>query len=144
MQIIIPLLLLESAVGSRESTLWDSLFSCGGSDSHPNWHWRITPSDDEGQGAYNTLYGKTMVFMVVCFYMFKVVPDTFVSFYNTAGTADTTYSRLMSLRKQVWDQGDDRMLQMMGYKMDLVSAQRATQNAQKKAQNALPATKTRR
>jgi len=112
-------------VGSRETTLWDSLFnSCAGSESESrDWAWRITPSPEEDsefpQGAYNTLYGKTMAFLVVCFYMFKVVPDTFVSFYNTAGTADTTYSRLMSLRKQVWDQGDDRMLQMMGYKMDL-------------------------
>ena len=50
---------------------------------------------------------------------FKVVPDTMYSFFNTAGTADTSYSRLMSMRKMVWDQGDDRVGQMIGFKADL-------------------------
>ena len=121
MQFIIPMLLLFAALGDREydpsvrkvDQIVDSIFSC---DIVP---YSTFPKDDDQGGAYNSLHGKVMAFLVVAFYFFKVVPDTFVSFYNTAGTADTTYSRIMSMRKMVWDQGDDYVGQMLGYKFDL-------------------------
>lgn len=128
MQLTIPLLLIDAAVGTRADTLTESMLSC--KDQDGAFPWSVTTSDNEAQGSFNTLYGKTMVLMVVMFYLFKVVPDTLVSFYNTAGTADSTYSRLMSLRKTLWDQGDDRVLQMVGYKMDMcVRAGRASRRA---------------
>jgi hypothetical protein len=116
MQLTIPLLLIDAAVGSREATFWDSLTTC--SSEREDWVWAVHPVDGE-QGSFKTLYGRAMIFLVIAYYLFKVVPDTFLSFFNTAGTADSTYSRLMSLRKTIWDQGDDRWLQMVGFKMDL-------------------------
>jgi hypothetical protein len=114
MQFLIPMILLDTAVGDRgDGTLWKSLTSCN------TVQWSTAPKSDEEGGAYNSLFGKTMVFLVVLFYFFKVVPDTLVSFYNTAGTADTTYSRIMSIRRILWDQGDDSVGQMVGFKMDL-------------------------
>jgi hypothetical protein len=41
------------------------------------------------------------------------------SILNTAGNVDTTYSRVNSMRKVVWDQGDDSFLQQLGYKTEM-------------------------
>ncbi|GMH61152.1 hypothetical protein TrST_g391 [Triparma strigata] len=113
MQMTIPFLLLFAAVGEREDTIWDSVLSCN------QFAASTYPKDDDKGGSFSSTHGKTMVTLVALYYLFKVVPDTMVSFYNTAGTADTSYSKIMSMRKMVWDQGDDRVLQMLGYKADL-------------------------
>ena len=119
MQLIIPILLLSLAVGDRAddttAPLTEQILSSLGS-CNPG-EWSIGPKDDEDGGAYNSQDGKIMAFLVVAFYFFKVVPDTAVSFYNTAGTADTTYSRIMSMRRMVWEQGDDSLGQVLGYKV---------------------------
>lgn len=43
--------------------------------------------------------------------------DNISRFYDVEGAADSVYSRLLSLRRQLWDQGDDTITQMIGYKV---------------------------
>eukprot|EP00541_Cyclophora_tenuis_P018159 CAMPEP_0116565008 /NCGR_PEP_ID=MMETSP0397-20121206/13657_1 /TAXON_ID=216820 /ORGANISM="Cyclophora tenuis, Strain ECT3854" /LENGTH=130 /DNA_ID=CAMNT_0004091729 /DNA_START=102 /DNA_END=491 /DNA_ORIENTATION=+ len=62
---------------------------------------------------------KAMALVIVFYYFCKVVPDTLYDFYETTGTADSAYSRLCSLRRQVWKRGDDRLEQMIGFRMDI-------------------------
>ena len=56
---------------------------------------------------------------IVTLYAVKVVPDLFCSFYETVGTADSLYSRLMSLRQRIADKNEDTAVQKIGYIMDL-------------------------
>lgn len=35
------------------------------------------------------------------------------------GSADSVYSRILSLRRMAWNQGDDSLLQMIGFKTDI-------------------------
>lgn len=60
-----------------------------------------------------------MAIVVLSYYLFKVVPDTFDSFYNVLGAADTAYSKLQSLRHEIWKQRKDRVGQIVGYQMDI-------------------------
>ncbi|GMH71297.1 hypothetical protein TrLO_g1922 [Triparma laevis f. longispina] len=113
MQMTIPLLLLFAAIGERGDNFMDSVLHCN---TFPS---SVYPKDESEGGSFNSLHGKIMVTLVALYYLFKVVPDTMYSFYNTAGTADTSYSKIMSMRKMVWDQGDDNVGQMIGFKADL-------------------------
>jgi len=56
---------------------------------------------------------------VFTYYLFSVIPDTYSNFFNVAGAADTVYSRLLSLRRELWLQSEDSLLQMIGYKLDI-------------------------
>ena len=38
-------------------------------------------------------------------------------FYDVEGGRGTVYSRLLSLRGELWDQGDDGIIQMVGFKL---------------------------
>jgi len=62
---------------------------------------------------------KIMSLAVFTYYMFSVIPNTYTNFFNVSGAADTVYSRLLSLRRELWLQGDDTLLQMIGYKLDI-------------------------
>jgi len=62
---------------------------------------------------------KIMSLAVFSYYSFSVIPDTYANFYNVAGSADTTYSHLLSLRRQLWLQAEDTLLQMIGYRLDI-------------------------
>mmetsp|Transcript_1892 Transcript_1892/g.3777 ORF Transcript_1892/g.3777 Transcript_1892/m.3777 type:complete len:708 (+) Transcript_1892:251-2374(+) len=122
MQFVIPALLLMQSIkyDYEVDNFFDKFTSTIGkcaTDRAPPAHHVYY--DDDDKGAYNTSDGKIMITLVVIFYLFKVVPDTFISFYNTAGSKDTTYSRIMSMRKIIWDQGDDYIFQTIGYKLDL-------------------------
>lgn len=50
---------------------------------------------------------------------FHSIPETYANFFNVAGAADTVYSRLLSVRRGLWLQADDNLLQMIGYKLDI-------------------------
>lgn len=65
------------------------------------------------------ILAKLMSLAVFVYYSFSVIPDTYSNFFNVAGSADTTYSRLLSLRRQLWLQGEDTLLQMIGYRLDM-------------------------
>ena len=67
----------------------------------------------------DVLLAKMMSLAVFLYYSFSVIPDTYANFYNVAGSADTTYSRLQSLRRQLWLQAEDTLLQMIGYRLDI-------------------------
>lgn len=74
--------------------------------------------------AYSSLcsispVAQAMALVVLLFYMCKVVPDTLISFYETAGTGKSIYSRLVSLRREIWFRGDDRAEQLVGFRMDI-------------------------
>ena len=43
--------------------------------------------------------------------------ETFARLYDVEGAANNVYSRLLSLRRELWDQGDDGVIQMIGYKL---------------------------
>lgn len=67
----------------------------------------------------DVLLAKIMSLAVFVYYSFSVIPDTYTNFFNVAGSADTTYSRLLSLRRQLWLQAEDTLLQMIGYRLDI-------------------------
>ena len=123
MQVCIPLLLLYKSLGERteeiSGSLLNDIMSSMGSCEPVGVAHSWEPKDDDEGGAFNSVHGKVMTFLVALYYLFQVVPNTMVSFYNTAGTADTSYSKIMSMRRMVWDQGDDYVGQMFGYKIDL-------------------------
>jgi hypothetical protein len=57
-------------------------------------------------------------FCVIIFYAIRQVPMILYTFFETAGEADTTRSRLTSLRTAVWELGRDTFLMQVGYKLD--------------------------
>jgi len=65
------------------------------------------------------ILAKIMGIAVYSYYMFSIIPDTYANFFNVVGAADTVYSRLLSLRRELWLQADDSLLQMIGYKLDI-------------------------
>ena len=65
------------------------------------------------------ILSRTMIIAVFTYYLFSIFPGTYATFFNVAGAADTVYSRLLSLRRELWLQGDDSALQMIGYKLDI-------------------------
>jgi len=72
--------------------------------------------DQEG----DTKLSRIMVLIVYVLYMVTVIPDNFSRFHEVELVADTVYSRLLSLRRQLWVQGDDSIIQMIGYKVDIL------------------------
>lgn len=75
-----------------------------------------TECNDEG----DFLSGKVMALIVYVLYFFTVIPNTFMRFYEVEGGVDTVYSRLLSLRRELWVQGDDSITQMIGFKLDII------------------------
>jgi len=110
MQFSIPTLLMRAQFRSQNRGEGHN-FKCAMSNEVFN--------DEDARGDFSSLEGALMIFCVLVYYLFKVVPDTMEHFYNTAGTADNLYSKMMSLRKTIFVQGDDSIGQMVGFKLDL-------------------------
>jgi len=70
--------------------------------------------------AFDHMYARLMSLIIFFLYTITVFPDSFTRFYDVEGAGDSVYSRLLSLRRQLWDQGDDTITQMIGYKTDVV------------------------
>mmetsp|Transcript_16158 Transcript_16158/g.24215 ORF Transcript_16158/g.24215 Transcript_16158/m.24215 type:complete len:767 (-) Transcript_16158:215-2515(-) len=68
---------------------------------------------------YDLHLSKIMTLVVFVYYTFSIIPETYTNFFNVAGAADTVYSRLLSIRRGLWLQADDNLLQMIGYKLDI-------------------------
>ena len=60
-----------------------------------------------------------MSLVVLIYYLFYIVPDTFYNFCEFVGRSDSTYSKLVSLRRLIWMRGDDRFEQQVGFRMDM-------------------------
>ncbi len=65
------------------------------------------------------IIAKAMATVVFVYYLFSIIPETYANFFNVAGAADTVYSRLLSVRRELWLQTEDSILQMIGYKLDI-------------------------
>lgn len=74
---------------------------------------------NNGEWTPEIILAKIMSLVVFIYYTFSVTPDTYSNFFNVAGAADSVYSRLLSLRRTLWLQADDNLLQMIGYKFDI-------------------------
>jgi hypothetical protein len=95
MQLAIPSLLIADTVGDDE---------------------RCMNGDDLPPELFRT---KLMVLVILGYYLYSITPDTYYNFFIVAGAGDSIYSRLLSLRRLVWMQGDDTLLQMIGFKVDI-------------------------
>lgn len=74
----------------------------------------------QGEDLPNELFfTKIMALVIIVYYMYSIIPDTYHNFFNIAGAADSVFSRLLSVRRLVWMQGDDTLLQMIGFKLDI-------------------------
>ncbi len=62
---------------------------------------------------------KIMALTIFIYYMYSIIPETYYNFFNVGGAADTVFSRLLSIRRKVWMQGDDSFMQMIGFKLDI-------------------------
>jgi len=65
--------------------------------------------------AFDQMYMNIIIFLV---YVIRVVPQVVDAFYSHVGDKADTNSRLNSLRKISWLQGDDNLWMMLGYKLD--------------------------
>eukprot|EP00924_Labyrinthula_sp_SR-Ha-C_P000902 augustus_masked-scaffold_7-processed-gene-7.51-mRNA-1 protein AED:0.04 eAED:0.04 QI:0/-1/0/1/-1/1/1/0/683 len=75
----------------------------------------LTDSSEDFPGR---IEGKILVFFVILLYLVTVIPDSMLTFFHTSGGADTTYSKINSLREIIWAQNDDDIQQQIGYKLD--------------------------
>lgn len=73
----------------------------------------------DGSLTPDLVLAKIMSLAVFTYYTISVIPDTYANFFNVVGSADSVYSRLLSLRRELWLQADDTLMQMIGYKMDI-------------------------
>jgi len=73
----------------------------------------------EGCDDYNT-QSRVMALIILTLYIVTVIPDNYSRLYEVEGAADTVYSRLLSLRRELWKQGDDSYVQMIGFKIDVI------------------------
>jgi len=71
-------------------------------------------------GEESVPYTRLMSLMVFVLYIITVLQDHISRIYDVEGAADSVYSRLLSLRRQTWEQGDDTIIQMIGFKLDIV------------------------
>lgn len=60
-----------------------------------------------------------MLFAVLVYYMYKLNRDLWTNFINVAGTSEDTASRIRSLRRITWEEGNDSFLQSLGASVDL-------------------------
>lgn len=65
------------------------------------------------------LYTKVMALVIFVYYLVSVIPDTYTKFFQVVGGANTVYSKIISLRRIPWNQGDDTLLQSIGFKLDI-------------------------
>eukprot|EP00924_Labyrinthula_sp_SR-Ha-C_P016761 maker-scaffold_6-snap-gene-14.49-mRNA-1 protein AED:0.00 eAED:0.00 QI:90/1/1/1/1/1/2/66/680 len=87
--------------------------------------WDLLPRTDFDQFCYNEdnaergrVEGKIILVCVILIYLQSVIPDALLNFFRTSGGAETTYSKINSLRQIVWEQNDDDILQQIGFKLD--------------------------
>jgi len=81
--------------------------------------WEVYSKDACADKEDNFRRAKYMALIVYILYIFTVYPDTLWRTYEVEGSAPCAYSRLLSLRKELWVQGDDSLTQMIGYKLDI-------------------------
>ena len=62
---------------------------------------------------------REILFTVLVYYLAKVNRDVWSSFNTVVGISDEVYSRLQSLRKIVFDNGNDSTAQSLGYIADI-------------------------
>ena len=62
--------------------------------------------------------GLIVNFCIILFYAIRQVPQVMYTFFETAGEASTTRSKLNSLRTYVWEQGRDNFGMQVGYKLE--------------------------
>jgi hypothetical protein len=84
--------------------------------------------DEDGKARDSTSLGcpnapqraKLIIFAVALFYLIKVVPDLVAQFYSMVGNESSTFSRLMSLRSGIHLKGEDTLLQMLGFNLEIL------------------------
>ena len=68
---------------------------------------------------HELMFTKIMAFVIFVYYLVSIIPDTYSKFFHVVGAADSVFSRLLSLRRIAWNQGDDTFFQMIGFKLDV-------------------------
>ncbi|CAJ1954615.1 unnamed protein product [Cylindrotheca closterium] len=61
---------------------------------------------------------REMLFAVLAYYLFKVSRDVWANFRRVVGISEEVYSKIQSLRKNVWDNGNDSFAQSLGFTFD--------------------------
>ena len=65
-----------------------------------------------------SIEGKILISVVLTMYFIQVIPNSWRQFFKVSGASDTTYSRINSLRREIWNQNEDTIIQQVGYKLD--------------------------
>eukprot|EP00511_Aplanochytrium_stocchinoi_P010911 CAMPEP_0204868342 /NCGR_PEP_ID=MMETSP1348-20121228/26187_1 /ASSEMBLY_ACC=CAM_ASM_000700 /TAXON_ID=215587 /ORGANISM="Aplanochytrium stocchinoi, Strain GSBS06" /LENGTH=628 /DNA_ID=CAMNT_0052021219 /DNA_START=177 /DNA_END=2060 /DNA_ORIENTATION=- len=121
MQIIIPLILLyTSTVFGTEGS---SRRGAGGNEFNrrfnpPNGTLFGSTTWDQFCDQGGSLQGKLLLAAVILIYLVQVIPDTLFAFYNVAGVGDSTFSKITSLRRIVYEQRKDHFFQIVGFQLD--------------------------
>uniref|UniRef100_A0A7S1UBC6 Uncharacterized protein n=1 Tax=Phaeomonas parva TaxID=124430 RepID=A0A7S1UBC6_9STRA len=66
------------------------------------------------------LYAKLLLLCVMLIYTIKVIPDTMNKFVERTGVLGGPLSRNIALRRVVWENKQDTMLQRFGYALDIL------------------------
>ena len=113
-QIWLPIGLFIAVQGNCSLLAWEPLEKLG------ILSFKVCTNEEfNDQGYDNRRLLQSTSVVVFIFYLVRVVPDTLATFYNTFGRHSSVFSRLMSLRQNLWEQNDDTIGQMIGYKLDL-------------------------
>jgi hypothetical protein len=75
-------------------------------------------TNDTGDGSL-TLGTRSMLFLTLGYYLFKVTRDLHWNFRRVVCGTDSVQSRILSLRVQIWAAGNDNFPQSIGYVLDL-------------------------
>ena len=125
-QIILPITLFSVTINDHRDTL-EELCNAKGQeykeDSQYFWEWGckdhhtfLVPNFERER----SLYANASFIGIVLFYLVKVVPDEIDTFISVASESTDPISRLNSLRRCVYLQDEDDLMQKFGYRLMIV------------------------
>jgi hypothetical protein len=76
-------------------------------------------SNQNGGDGSLTLGTRAMLFLTLVYYLFKTTRDLHSNFRRVVCGSGSTYSRILRMREQIWEVGNDNLAQSIGYVFDL-------------------------
>jgi len=74
----------------------------------------------QGGGEVSLIAGtRVMLFFTLLYYLFKTTRDLDYNFRRIICGSDSAYSRILNIRKRIWEDGNDNFPQSIGYVFDL-------------------------
>jgi len=115
-QILVPTLLLQAQItnpsGGHLRFNINETYNFTDPDGLYHDEWELFCSGD------GSTVGRIMNIVVLLLYTVRILPDLLYNFFASSGEGETSKERLNSLRKVIWDTGDDTLWMQIGYKIN--------------------------